>query len=137
MNDSSHDPRATARRALLRAGLLIGGAIVVAVLSLKYRHTVVAGRLFGVMTGAVLLWYANAIPKALKPLGLLRCDPAVEQALRRFVGWTITLGGLAYVAAWLLAPSDYAGPLAIGALGTALLLAIGRVTWSRTRGRRV
>jgi hypothetical protein len=66
----------------------------------------------------------------------MRCDPAAEQAMRRFAGWTLTLGGGAYAMAWLVAPLDRANPIAAGLLGTSLVLVVGRLTWSIARKSR-
>jgi hypothetical protein len=67
-----------------------------------------------------------SIPKALTPLASLRCDLATEQALRRFAGWALVLGGLGYASAWLVAPIESARYWAIAALGSALLLVVVR-----------
>lgn len=56
----------------------------------------------------------------------MRCDPAIEQSLRRFSGWAIVLGGLGYAGALLIAPLDRAPYLSIAFLGSALLLVLVR-----------
>ncbi len=119
-------------------GLLVAGALVATAVVIKLAQHGALGvesgtRLFGALSGAVVIGYANALPKALVPLVRLRCDPAAEQALRRFAGWTLCLGGLAYTAAWLVAPFERAGGLAIRLLGAALLIVVTRLIWMRAR----
>lgn len=94
-----------------------------------------ARRLWGVLLGAVVIVYANAAPKTLPPLARMRCDPAAEQALRRFTGWALVAGGLGYAAAWLFAPLQSARLLAAGSLGGALLLVVLRYGWTLGTGR--
>lgn len=108
-------------RALLVAGVIMAASASLAYASPEYISTALAGRLFGTMLGAVVVFYANVVPKSLIPLARMRCDPATEQALRRFAGQALVLGGLGYAAASLLAPLGMARYLAIAALSSALL----------------
>ena len=81
-----------------------------------------ARRLAGVLLGAIVVVYANAIPKALA--ARMRCaSPAADQAARRFAGWALVLGGLGYMLAWLAAPIGMAGMIGGLALGTAVTCA--------------
>ena len=123
-------------RGLIIAGLFLGSSIALRLLSPDHLTPELARRLLGVLSGAVLVVYANAVPKTLSPLARLRCDPAAEQAMRRFAGWTLTLGGGAYITAWLLAPLDRANLIAAGLLATALSLVLVRLTWSVARRSR-
>lgn len=116
-------------RALLVAGLLMGSTLAISLLSPGYLSPEFARRLTGVLMGAVVIYYANAVPKALVPLMKMRGDPVAEQALRRFAGWSLTLGGVGYAVAWAIAPIAHASTLSITLLATALLLAIAR--WVR------
>ncbi len=116
-------------RALLIAGVVLASALVISWLTPEYLSEAVARRLMGVLLAAVVVLYANAAPKALTPLVHLRLDPVEEQAMRRFAGWSLTLGGLGYAAAWILAPLDSANLLAGLALGASVLLTAGRYFW--------
>ncbi len=120
------------KRGLIIATMLIGVAIILKWLSPETISRDLANRLFGMAVGGVLLVFANDVPKALgKPLERMRCDPAEEQAARRFVGWAVTLGGLAYVMVWLLAPINLTKVLAGSLLGAAVLASVVRVAIAR------
>ncbi len=117
-------------------GLLIGTAMIVAALGLKYLHAqgVIAGsaeeisqRSFNIILGLLLVWMTNLAPKTLPPLAAMSRDLAGEQSLRRFISITLVIGGLLYSLIWLIAPYDLASTLSIAALGSALVIAIGRV----------
>lgn len=121
-------------RALLGAALILAASAALALASPGLIDEELARRLWGVIMGAVVVIYANAAPKALTPMARMRCDPATEQALRRFSGWAIVLGGLGYAGAWLLAPIESAALLAIAFLGSALLLVVVRYGWNASGG---
>ncbi|MGH7427467.1 MAG: hypothetical protein ACREMW_12125 [Gemmatimonadales bacterium] len=127
--------RASLRRDLLVAGVLIGGSAAVGLLTPERLSFELAQRLFGILMGVFVVCYANAAPKTLRPLARLR-DPVAEQALRRFTGWSITLGGAGYTLAWIFPPVDVARPLAPGLLGAALLLVLVRAALCRAPGSR-
>ena len=91
-------------RALAGAALIIGGSALLRWAAPEYLSVEMAQRLTGVLLGAVVVIYANAIPKSLVALARLRCSPSSEQAARRFAGWSLVLGGLGYMAASLAAP---------------------------------
>ena len=95
------------RRALLVAALYLLTALIA---QRARRHQVIGAetvqRLMGLLMGPVVLVSANAIPKRLVPLARLSCDPAREQALRRFCGRVLVLGGLGYTLAFVLAPIE-------------------------------
>jgi hypothetical protein len=90
--------------ALAGAVLIIAASALLRWVAPEYLGAEMARRLTGVLLGAVVVIYANAIPKSLVALARLRCSPAREQAARRFAGWSLVLGGLGYMAAALLAP---------------------------------
>jgi len=125
---SRHDSSPISR-SLITAALILVTSAALALASPTYVNADLAQRLFGVMLGAVVVLYANAIPKALIPLARMRCDPATEQGLRRFTGWALVLGGVGYAMAWLFAPMTSAWILAIALLGTALLVVLLRYAW--------
>ena len=118
-------------RALLVAGLFIAATAAIQLLSPEYVSQSVARRSLGVMLGLFVVVYANAVPKALRPLAQMKCDPVAEQAKRRFVGWSITLGGAAFAAVWVLAPLESTDFLSMGVLGASVLLVVGRLTLGR------
>ena len=72
-----------------------------------------------VIIGLMNAGYANVIPKSGKALS------ARVMAIQRVVGWSMTLGGLAFAAAWAFAPMDYAFELSVGATIASILVAVG------------
>ena len=135
MTGESTAPNASIGRGLIIAGALLGAAAVLRVLSPDHLSPELARRMMGVLMGVVAVVYANAVPKALSPLLQLR-DPAKEQAMRRFTGWCLVLGGTAYAVAWLIAPLESANVIAATLLGVSLLLVVMRFVWATTRGAR-
>jgi len=116
-------------RSLLGAAIVIGGAAVLKWAAPAYLSPEWAQRLTGVLLGFIVVFYANVIPKSLTQLAQLRCSPQAEQAARRFAGWSLVLGGLAYMLAMLLAPLAsmhlIGGALLAVALAAALLRCFG------------
>ena len=131
---ASRASRAAIVRALLVAGALLAASALLAWLSPEHVAADTARRVLGVLMGAVVMISANAVPKTLAPLGAGRCDAATEQALRRFAGWSLALGGAAYALAWAVAPIAHANLLAASGLGAAVLVLVVRVV--RARGAR-
>ena len=128
----------------IRRSLLIAAAYLLAAVALNElrRRDVVSAelvqRLMGMLMGSGVLVSANAIPKKLVPLARLSCDPAREQALRRFCGRVMVLGGLGYTLAFALAPIAIAAALAMCLLAPALVVVAGiaaRCAWARRRAR--
>jgi Ca2+/Na+ antiporter len=122
-------------RSLLVAVLLIGTSATLRWLAPEYLSSTLARRLVQIMMGLFLVAIANALPKTLTPLMQLRCDPAAEQAMRRFTGWTLTLGGVGYALTWMIAPTGIAPVLAKSLLGGAVLLVIVRLARAKMRGQ--
>jgi hypothetical protein len=136
MTNESHVSNAPVVRALLIAGALVGAAVTLRVLTPSHLSPDLARRMMGVLLGVIVMVYANAVPKALSPLMQIRCEVAEEQAIRRFTGWSLVLGGMAFALAWLVAPIERANLIAGTALGVALFLALVRFTWGMARGPR-
>lgn len=113
-------------RSLLGAALILATAALLARLSPGTITPDMAQRLLGVLLGAVVVVYANAIPKAISACVHRGRSAAQEQAARRFAGWSMVLGGLGYMAASLFAPAAMATPLAALLLASALLVAVLR-----------
>lgn len=135
MEHGTHAARPGVGRGLVAGGLILAAAAALRLLSPGYVNPDLARRLLGVLLGAVVLMYANAIPKALTPLVQMRCDAAAEQRLRRFAGWMLALGGLGYAVAWAILPLAYAANVAVGILGLAFLLVAGRLALAMSRRR--
>lgn len=118
------------RTHLLR-GLVIAGAVLLASYALSRASPATisddcAQRVLGVMMGALVVLYANSAPKILSPL-TASCSAEGEQALRRFTGWALVLGGLGYMGAWLFAPVAQAAVIALALLELAFALVVVRV----------
>jgi hypothetical protein len=136
---TTNPPRAARNpiaRGLLIAGLILVAAVALRLLSPDYLRADLASRSMGALLGMVVVIYANAVPKSLSPWVELRSGARLEQAMRRFSGWTLTLGGMTYAAMWLFAPVELANLLAGASLGLAFLLAIGCYAWGLSRGPR-
>jgi hypothetical protein len=130
--DRSNESRAALFRGLIIAGVLIGITAVLRFLTPMHVSPETARRALGALMGAVVVVYANEVPKALTPLVRMRCEPAVEQAMRRFTGWSLVLGGMSYSLAWLIAPLGNANLLAASLLATSLLFVVLRIARARS-----
>ncbi len=120
------------RSGLLAAALLLVGSALLVWLSPEYISKDTARRLLGMMMGGMVVFYANTASKLLRPLTEIRCDAEKEQAMRRFTARSIVLGGLAYAAAYLIAPLGLADFLAIALLGSSVLVVVIRcVLWHK------
>jgi hypothetical protein len=113
-------------RALLGAALIIGISATLAWLEPLYISTEMSHRLLGAMLGAVVVVYANAIPKFLVGRARRNFSSAADQAARRFAGWSLVLGGIGYMLAWLFAPMGSAALIAGAILAGSLIAAIVR-----------
>jgi hypothetical protein len=122
-------------RSLLVAAVLIGMSAMLRSLAPEYLSSDLARRLIQIVMGLFVVATANALPKTLTPLMQLRCDPAAEQAMRRFAGWTLALGGAGYVLTWMIVPIGIAPVLAKILLGSAVLLVIVRLARAKMRGQ--
>jgi hypothetical protein len=91
------------------------------------------GRTVNIIAGLMIVWLANRSPKMLKPLAETRCDPAREQAGRRFSSPVIMIAGLLYTLVWLVAPTGLALPVAAGTIAAAVLVVIARCLFVRAK----
>jgi hypothetical protein len=125
-------------RALLAAALILSLSGLLAWASPAWIDPEWSRRLLGALLGMVVVVYANDIPKALAARARTRCaSPGAEQAARRFAGWSLVLGGIGYMLAWLLAPLQLAGMvggLALGSAVTCAALGCIRIGARRARG---
>jgi len=126
----------------IRRSLLIAAAWLLMALMLKElgRRSIISAetieRVTGVLMGALVVFYANAIPKTLVPLARLSCHPARDQALRRFGGWALVLGGMGFMLAQALAPAGIANTLSVCLLAPAVVvvcIAVGASVWAHRR----
>jgi hypothetical protein len=137
MTERSTDLRSEVSRGLILAALLLAASFGAKRLSPEYLSPDLAHRLLGVLMGGVVVVYANAVPKAITPLIETRCDPGACQAIRRFAGWSLVIGGAAYAGAWALAPLRIADLLAVSFLGAFLLLVITRILWGIKKSKQM
>lgn len=87
-----------------------------------------------VVMGAFLISTGNRLPKTLRPLTALRCDPAGEQAFQRFAGWTWVSTGLLFSLVWIVLPVDLAKPVSTVLLAIGILAIVARLLqWHRAR----
>lgn len=124
-------PRSRHARDLIIAGAMLAISAALVFLTPDHISRDLAQRVLNVMLGAFVVFYANEAPKLLPRRLGGRCDSSEYQSLRRFAGWTLVLGGVAYALAWILAPIDLAAPVAVGLLGTAFLIVVARYVLTR------
>lgn len=129
MTKPSSQSRPSVRQSLAVAAGLIGLAVVVTLLTPTYLDRALGQRILLAAIGAMVAFYGNTAAKALPPLAQLRCDPAVEQGLRRFTAWSLTLGGIGYALAWLVLPLGIANGVAMALLGVPMVVVVAR--WVR------
>jgi hypothetical protein len=123
-------------QSLIIAGVFLAATVLLKHMAPDYLDPELARRLMGALPGIMLVLYANAIPKAVVPIARMHCDPATDQAVRRFVGWTLVLGGVAYLVAWIVVPVEQAATVSCSFLGAAMLAVVARLAWGKTKARR-
>jgi hypothetical protein len=79
-------------------------------------------RLTNVLAGLFVVFLGNQLPKMLTPLSGARWDAATIQSVRRRIGWTHVLSGLALVVVWLLLPVPLARPIGIAVIVAGILV---------------
>ena len=119
-----HDRAHLLRALVIAAALLLATAAIISA-SPAYISVDCAERVLGIMMGALVVMYANSAPKILSPL-TASCSAEGEQALRRFTGWALVLGGLGYMGAWLFAPIAHAALIGLSLLGLAFAAVVVR-----------
>lgn len=127
MTIRSQSSRAAVRRGLIIAALLIVASAVLRLLSPDYLSQELARRMLGALLGLAVVIYANLVPKAITPIIRMCSDPVAEQAMRRFTGWSLALGGVAYAVTWIIAPLQYTSALSISLLAASVLLVVVRI----------
>jgi hypothetical protein len=84
-----------------------------------------ATRSMQVVTGLMLAFYANFIPKNLpSAFKSIQAASRIQTALR-MGGWAFAIAGLAYATIWALAPLAAAADLSIPVVASAMLVAFG------------
>jgi len=114
----------TIYRSLIAAAAIMGLSTLLAWAAPEHISEDAARRLLGVVLGAVVVMFSNSIPKVLASRA--RCTPAEDQAARRFAGWSMVLGGLGYMLAWMFVPLSMAALIGGTVLAIGLALAILR-----------
>ena len=84
-----------------------------------------AMRLSMIVTGLVIAFYGNAIPK-------LVLRSARARSARRFAGWAFVLSGLTCAAVWAVAPIEVAKPVSIAMIASTVVLVFGVCMLTRT-----
>ena len=113
-------------RAVLAAAFILGVSAALAWLAPRYISTETSHRMLGALLGSVVVVYANAIPKLLVRRQGGTAHQAADQAARRFAGWSMVLGGVGYMLAWLVAPIGSAALIGGSLLATCTLVALVR-----------
>jgi hypothetical protein len=109
-----------ATQSIMLAGLLLGMALA-ARLGWIDGLGDVGERLRGFTAGAVVVFFANTIPK--------QTNPIRGFALRRAIGWALVLGGTGYSSVWLLLPVAWANVAAVSILLVAMAYVTARIVW--------
>lgn len=111
--------------ALAGAGLILGVSMLAVIAQelalIQAEPGELSERAWGMIMGSLVVVYANVVPKQ-------AASPNKAKVLR-FGAWSLVLGGLGYALTWIFAPLAYANLVAIGILGTAVVLVIGHTAW--------
>ena len=117
------------RRSLFVAALTIGFTLFASLLKqAEWIDGDGLKRMTGAVIGGVLLVTGNYLPKTALPASARR-NPAVAMETERFAGRVLFIGGLGYVAAWMIGPVEHAQLVStlIGLLAFALVIS----AWAR------
>lgn len=108
-----------------------GGIIAVALCATAARQAgLIDGdtvtRIVLVVTGLMVAWYGNRMPKTFAP-------SASARRVTRVGGWSMALSGLFYAGLWALAPFDVALWVGCGAIIAGILLTVWYCVSLRSR----
>ena len=126
----------------IKGALIMAGLILALAFGLKlaanngFIEASTTERAMGVVTGLVLVVFANFMPKNFGPLSESRCGPGMGQNLRRFAGWTLVLAGLGYAIIWLTLPIALAHIWAKVIVASGLVLVVASVLLAAYRDAR-
>ena len=111
---------------LILAAVMIGvGIAIVAARRAGLVGHDASTRAFMAMLGLMVTAYANVIPKRSSPVSRGRL------AVRRLAGWTLSLAGLGYAVAWIVAPMAVAPDISAGLILLAVISVIVFCFWGR------
>ena len=112
------------------SGVMFALLMMVVAPTLKWAaaHHMVASdiplRGIAILMGLFIAVSGNAIPKTLARPRDGRVESGRIQALRRTIGWLLTVGGLGFAVVWASVPLSSAVALSMGVFGTAIGLII-------------
>ncbi len=116
------------------AGVILAVALGMAIVDVDGSNGhVLTSRLSGILSGLVLAVIGNAGPKVTEVLKPGCFSTAEGMAVKRFIGWTFVLAGLAYALLWGFAPIPMAEDASIPLVTGSLLLALARMAWAVRR----
>jgi hypothetical protein len=100
------------------------GSSLAAALGLIGEPTVhaIGDRLTNAFAGLFVVFLGNQLPKMLAPLPDAPRDAAAMQSVRRRIGWTHVLSGLALAVLWLVLPIPLARPIGITIIVAGILV---------------
>lgn len=133
-SDKTGERIAVAVTALILA-LFLGIRVAQAAQWLELHDVSLGIKMSGIVSGLVLAWFGNRIPKVLDRFNP-EIDLAKRQAYQRLAGWVFVLSGLASALIWLVLPVENAVLWAPLIVGTSTLLVVGRTVQCWLRGRR-
>jgi hypothetical protein len=112
-----------------------GGIIAVALCATAARQAgLIDGdtvtRIVLVVTGLMVSWYGNRMPKTFAP-------SASARRVTRVGGWSMALSGLFYAGLWALAPFDVALWVGCGAIIAGILLTVWYCVSLRSRAKAI
>ena len=116
----------------LKGSLAWGGGIIVVALSatlarqMDYIDGDTVTRLVLAVTGLMVAWYGNRMPKAFAP-------SATARQVARVGGWSMALSGLVYAGLWAFAPLSIALLVGCGAILAGIVVTIVYCLSSRVR----
>ncbi len=124
---------ARARKELMTA-LAWGGGLVVLALGARlareqgYIDQETVLRIVVGMTGLMVAYYGNRMPKAVAPT-------AQARQLSRVAGWSLALSGVVYAGLWAFAPIPVATTIGTGAVAAGVIVTLSYLLWLRTRAQ--
>lgn len=120
------------KKKIATADIVWGGGIVALALgatvarSLGYLEGDTPTRVVLGVTGLMLAWYGNRMPKAFAPT-------ASAARVQRVGGWSMALSGLVYAGVWAFAPMTTAFIVGCGAVLAGVAVTVGYCLALRTR----
>src|SRR5262249_4192875 len=125
-------------RGLVFAGLMLavsGGAKVLTSMGIL-SDTTWSQRLTMVLLGVFMMAMGNDLPKTMRPIASLTCDPARLQRFQRLAGWTWVATGGVLAIAWLVLPVTLAQSVTVSVIGLGItVVAVSILRLHRERRR--